>query len=229
LTGPRVIVTGGTGALGHAVVRALRERGGRVAVPFRDEAGAPELGAFGSDVRGFPADLADVAGASAFVEQAAAWLGGLDGLALVAGGFAGGARFEDAPSAEWDEMMRTNLDTVRCTCRAALPHLTGGGAVVTVGSKSAETAGGGMAAYAVSKVAVSALTRVLALENRDRRVRFNCVLPGTLDTPANRRAMPAADTSKWTTPAAVARVIVFLLSPESAPTTGALVPVDAPA
>ena len=85
-----------------------------------------------------------------------------------------------------------------------------------------------MSAYAVSKVAVSGLTRVLALENRDRGVRFNCVLPGTIDTPANRRAMPDADPSKWTSPAAIARVIVFLLSPESTPTTGALVPVDAP-
>src|SRR5262249_39734524 len=97
------------------------------------------------------------------------------------------------------------------------------------GSKSAESGGAQMSAYAVSKIAVSALTRVLALENRDRGVRFNCVLPGTIDTPANRRDMPGADTSKWTSPAAIARVIVFLLSPHSAPVTGALVPVDAPA
>ncbi len=229
MSGPRVIVTGGTGALGRAVVKALRERDGRVAVPYRDEAIASELSAAGPEVRGFSADLADVAAAATFVERAVVWLGGLDGLALVAGGFAGGPRFEAAPGDEWDEMMRTNLATVRSVCRAALPHLHEGGAVVTVGSKSAETSGAGMAAYAVSKVAVSALTRVLALENRDRGVRFNCVLPGTLDTPANRRAMPGADTSKWTSPDAVARVIVFLLSPESAPTTGALVPVDAPA
>jgi NAD(P)-dependent dehydrogenase (short-subunit alcohol dehydrogenase family) len=83
-----------------------------------------------------------------------------------------------------------------------------------------------MAAYAVSKVAVPALTRVLALENRDRGVRFNCVLPGTIDTPANRASMPRADVSRWTSPAAIARVILFLLSPQSAPTTGALIPVD---
>jgi NAD(P)-dependent dehydrogenase (short-subunit alcohol dehydrogenase family) len=230
LSGPRVIVTGGTGALGRAVVAALRERGARVAVPYRDEAGAAELRAAGTEVRGFPADLADAAAAASFVDSAVAWLSGLDALALVAGGFAGGTTFEAAPAGEWDEMMRVNLATVGSVCRAALPHLRRqGGAVVTVGSKSAETGGAGMTAYAVSKVAVSALTRVLALENRDRGVRFNCVLPGTIDTPANRRAMPDADTSKWTSPAAIARVIVFLLSPESAPTTGALVPVDAPA
>jgi NAD(P)-dependent dehydrogenase (short-subunit alcohol dehydrogenase family) len=223
-----VIVTGGSGALGRAVVAALRERGARIAVPYRNAAGATALGSSGPEVQGWTADVADDAAASAFVEGAVGWLGGLDGLALVAGGFAGGARFEASPADEWDEMMRANLGTVRSVCRAALPHLRPGSAVVTVGSRSAESAGAGMSAYAVSKIAVSGLTRVLALENCDRGVRFNCVLPGTIDTPANRRAMPDADPSKWTSPAAIARVIVFLLSPESATTTGALVPVDAP-
>jgi NAD(P)-dependent dehydrogenase (short-subunit alcohol dehydrogenase family) len=209
---------------------ALRERGARLAVPYRDEAAAAALGAHGPEVRGWSADVADGAAAASFVEEAAAWLGGLDGMALLAGGFTGGPLFDDAPVGDWDDMMRANLATVRSLCRAGLPLLRRqGGAVVTVGSFSAETAGAGMAAYAVSKVAVSALTRVLALENRDRGVRFNCVLPGTIDTPANRQAMPDADATKWTSPAAIARVIVFLLSPESAPTTGALLRVDAPA
>jgi NAD(P)-dependent dehydrogenase (short-subunit alcohol dehydrogenase family) len=148
----------------------------------------------------------------------------------VAGGWAGGKRFDEAPEEEWARMLATNLDTAAHVCRAALPHLRRqGGSVVAVGSRAAETGGGGMAAYAVSKVAVHALVRVLALENRDLNVRFNAVLPGTIDTPANRRAMPDADPSKWTSPTAIAAVVAFLLSPESAPTTGALVPVDAPA
>jgi NAD(P)-dependent dehydrogenase (short-subunit alcohol dehydrogenase family) len=127
-------------------------------------------------------------------------------------------------------MVGTNLGTVAHVCRAALPHLRKqGGSVVAVGSRAAETGGAGMAAYAVSKVAVHALVRVLAFENQGLGVRFNAVLPGTIDTPANRRAMPDADRSKWTSPEAIARVIAFLLSPESAPTTGALVPVDGPA
>ena len=154
----------------------------------------------------------------------------LDAVALVAGGWAGGASFEEAPADEWDRMLRTNLDTVAHVCRAALPHLRAqGGSVVAVGSRAAETGGAGMAAYAVSKVAVHALVRVLALENAGHGVRFNAVLPGTIDTPANRRAMPDADRSKWTSPEAIAGVMAFLLSSESAPTTGALVPVDAPA
>jgi len=230
MSGPRgAIVTGGTGALGRALVRLLLARGTRVAVPWRNpeewrslqrEAGALPL-------VGIEASLADAAGAEAFVARAASELGRLDAVALVAGGWAGGASFEAAPPDEWDRMLRTNLDTVAHVCRAALPHLRGqGGSVVAVGSRAAETGGAGMAAYAVSKLAVHALVRVLALENAGHGVRFNAVLPGTIDTAANRRAMPDADRSKWTSPEAIAGVMAFLLSSESAPTTGALVPVD---
>jgi NAD(P)-dependent dehydrogenase (short-subunit alcohol dehydrogenase family) len=228
-----VIVTGGTGALGRAVVLRLLQQGTRVAVPYR---GADEWRALQAEAGanaalfGDTADLGEPAGARAFVDAAAARLGVLDGVALVAGGWAGGTTFDEAPADEWGRMLRTNLDTVAHVCRASLPHLRQhGGSVVAVGSRAADTGGGGMAAYAVSKVAVHALVRVLAVENVGRGIRFNAVLPGTIDTPANRRAMPGADRSKWTSPDAIARVIFFLLSPESAPTTGALVPVDGPA
>jgi NAD(P)-dependent dehydrogenase (short-subunit alcohol dehydrogenase family) len=227
------IVTGGTGSLGRAVVRELLARGARVAVPYRSaadwealraEAGAPP-GLFG-----IAADVGEAAGAAAFVEEAVARLGALDGAALVAGAWAGGAPFDEAPTAEWDLMLRANLDTAAHVLRPALPHLRReGGSVVAVGARAAETAGAGMAAYAVSKAALHALVRVLALENAGRGVRVNAVLPGTIDTPQNRRAMPSADRSGWTPAEAVARVVAFLLSGDSAPTTGALVPVDGPA
>ena len=234
MSGPRgVIVTGGTGALGRALVVQLLERGARVAVPYRGKGEWRALQATagaGDALSGAVADLTDPAGARAFVEEATARLGVLDGVALAAGGWAGGRRFDEATEDEWARMLGTNLETVVNVCRAALPHLRKqGGSVVAVGSRAAEAGGAGMAAYAVSKVAVHALVRALALENRDLGVRFNAVLPGTIDTPANRRAMPEADPSKWTSAEAIARVMVFLLSPESAPTTGALVPVDAPA
>ena len=224
------VVTGASGALGRAVVRALLAAGGRVAAPWRDGSGWEDLvrsSRAGDALWGARADAADPEDLRRLCDDAAAALGRIDGLAAVAGGYAGSGTLERAPREEWDTMLASNLATAYAACRAVLPHLVGrGGSVVTVGSKTAETGGSGAAAYAVSKAAVHALTRVLSLENRGRGVRFNCILPGTIDTPANRRAMPEADFSRWTTPEAIARVVVFLLSPESAPVTGALVPVD---
>ena len=234
MSAPRgAIVTGGTGALGRVVVRQLLEHGARVAVPWRDPVEWQRLVASageGAPLFGARADLTTPAGARSFVDEAARQLGIVDAVALVAGGWAGGTRFDDAPADEWERMLRTNLDTAAHVCRAALPYLRRhGGSVAAVGSHAAETGGAGMAAYAVSKAAVHALVRVLALENAAHRVRFNAVLPGTVDTPANRRAMPDADRRTWTSPEAVARVVVFLLSGDAASVTGALVPVDAPA
>jgi NAD(P)-dependent dehydrogenase (short-subunit alcohol dehydrogenase family) len=225
-----IVVTGGTGALGRALVLQLLARGDRVAVPYRGAAGWEALqaaaGAQAVSLWGQPADMSDLDAARRFVDAAAAWLPGLDGVACIAGGFAGSGNLEVSPAAEWDDMLRVNLESVHATCRAALPWLLKeGGSVVTVGSRSAETAGGGMAAYAASKMAVLALTRALSLENRDRGVRFNAVSPTTIDTEKNRQAMPKADRSRWTSPEDIARVIAFLLSPASAATTGAVIPV----
>jgi NAD(P)-dependent dehydrogenase (short-subunit alcohol dehydrogenase family) len=222
------VVTGGTGALGQAVVSALVERGARVAVPYRSprEWDALKAALPGAPVWGAAADLSDTAAAKAFLEGAAGFLGRLDGVAAIAGAYAGAGTFEKAPEPEWTSMMNANLGTLYAVCRAALPRLLEhGGSVVAVGSRLAVEGGAGAAAYAVSKAGVVALTRVLALENESRGVRFNCVLPGTIDTPANRKAMPKADTSRWTPPASIARVIVFLLLPESSAVNGALVPV----
>jgi NAD(P)-dependent dehydrogenase (short-subunit alcohol dehydrogenase family) len=225
----RVLVTGGTGALGRALVELLLTRGRRVVVSWRraEEWRALETDlAAGDALVGVEADLSHPAAAHAAVEEAAR-AGGLDGVALVAGGWAGGTRFEDAPEGQWERMLAINLGTAGNVCRAALPHLLKqGGSVVAVGARGAETDGSGMAAYAVAKSAVHALVRVLAMENRERGVRFNAVLPGVIDTPANRAAMPEADRTLWTPPLAIARVMAFCLSPESAPLTGALLPVD---
>jgi len=233
LAGRRIVVTGGTGGLGRVVVRALLAAGARVAVPYRGAAGFEALSADAPPdaLWGKSADLSRADSAAAFFREAGGWLGGLDGLALLAGAYAGSGRFEEAPADEWDSMLGANLEPVRHACRAALPLLLGGGgSVVTVATRLVETGGAGASAYVVSKAAVVALTRVLALENRERGVRFNCVAPGIIDTAANRVAMPNADHSRWTPPEAIARTVLFLLDREaSAAVTGAVVPVDAAA
>jgi NAD(P)-dependent dehydrogenase (short-subunit alcohol dehydrogenase family) len=170
--------------------------------------------------------VADVAAVRGFAADTLDHFGRIDGAALLAGAYAGSATFEAAPEAEWDEMLRANLQSVYASTRALLPHLLkNGGSVVTVGSGYASSGGAGAAAYAASKNAVVALTRTLALENRTRGVRFNAIEPGTIDTPANRRAMPNADTSQWTPPERIAGVVAFLLSAESAPASGSVIPV----
>src|SRR6266851_2942415 len=225
------IVTGGTGALGREVVRALLAGGASVAVPYRGEEGWQALRdemAAGARLWGASVDLADVAATARVVDEAAGRLGDISGVAAIAGAYAGAGPLPDAPADEWPRMMRANLDSAYSVCRAALPHLRKShGAIVTVGSKVVEGGGAGAAAYAVSKAGVVALTRVLALENKDRGVRVNCVMPAVIDTPKNRSAMPKADMARWTPPEAIARVIAFLLSPASGAVTGAVVPVDA--
>jgi NAD(P)-dependent dehydrogenase (short-subunit alcohol dehydrogenase family) len=227
---PVYVVTGATGALGGAVVDALLAEGARIAAPHRSQEPAALRARAGAD-RLFlgQADLGRPEDAARFVDQAAAALGRVDGLAAVAGAYAGSGPLEAAPLDEWRSMLDANLQTAFAACRAVLPHLLKtGGRIVTVASRTAQDGGAGAAAYAVSKAGVIALTRVLALENKDRGVRVNCVLPATIDTPENRQAMPKADHSKWTPPAAIASLIAFLLSLRSAPLTGGLLPVDGP-
>jgi NAD(P)-dependent dehydrogenase (short-subunit alcohol dehydrogenase family) len=229
------VVTGGTGALGREVVRALLARGDSVAVPYRGEEGwqalQEDMKAPGR-IFGASVDLADAGAAARFVESAAAQLGGTGGIcgvAAIAGAYAGSGTLDEAAETDWPRMMQANLDSAYSIARSALPHLRKTrGAMVLVGSKLVEGGGAGSAAYVVSKAGVVALARVLALENKEAGVRVNCVLPAVIDTPKNREGMPKADRKGWTPPDAIARVILFLLSSASAPVTGAVVPVDAP-
>lgn len=226
----RVVVAGGTGALGGALVELLVAQGDRVAVPFRSRDAFDRLRAglpAGDALWGAQAEIAATAGARTFLDAAAGALGGVDAVAVVSGAYAGSGPMGEAPADEWPSMMRANLDVTHAMCRAAIPHLSArGGSVVTVAARLIESGGAGAAAYVVSKAGVAALTRVLALEYRARGIRFNCIAPGTIDTPDNRKAMPSADRSSWTPPEAIARIIAFLLSPASSPVTGAYIPVD---
>jgi NAD(P)-dependent dehydrogenase (short-subunit alcohol dehydrogenase family) len=230
VTSQRVVVAGGTGALGGALVELLLARGDRIAVPYRSRdafdrllAGRPAA----EGLWGAQAEIATTAGARTFLDAAAAALGGIDAVAIVAGAYAGSGPVGEAPEDEWASMMRANLETAHAICRAAIPHLSaGGGSVVTVASRLIENGGAGAAAYVVSKAGVAALTRVLSLEYRAQRIRFNCIAPAVIDTADNRAAMPSADRSSWTPPEAIARIIAFLLSPASSPVTGAYVPIE---
>jgi NAD(P)-dependent dehydrogenase (short-subunit alcohol dehydrogenase family) len=222
-----VLVSGGTSALGRAVLSELLDSGARVVSTWVSERGRDSL----LDELGEPdglqlvqADLSRKEGATAVVEAAAA--GPLAGLVNLAGGFASGGRLHEAPSDEFERQLELNLVTAMRLTRAALPKLVdGGGSVVCVGSRAALHPFSGASGYIVSKAALLALVRSLAIEYRDDGVRVNAILPSVIDTPANRAAMPDADQSSWVAPAEIAAVIRFLLSPDSAPVSGALMPV----
>jgi NAD(P)-dependent dehydrogenase (short-subunit alcohol dehydrogenase family) len=228
MSGRGYIVTGGTGALGRAVVLRLLRDGNRVAVPFHTATPWSDLRAaadLSESLWGQPADMSDPAAAERFAEAALQWLGGLDGVAALVGGYAGSGHLEAAPETEWDEMLRLNLGSAYATCRAVLPRFgAGGGSLVLVSSQLARSGGAGASAYAVAKAGVETLARVLALENRGRRIRVNAVAPRIIDTPDNRKALPREDHESFTAPDDIAAVITCLLAPESLPVSGAVIP-----
>jgi NAD(P)-dependent dehydrogenase (short-subunit alcohol dehydrogenase family) len=221
-----VLVSGGTGALGHSVVGELLDAGANVVSTWVSERGRDSLlEAIGErqSLQLVEADLSADEGAAGAVAAAD---GGLAGLVNLAGGFAAGGRLGEAPPEEFEQQLQLNLMTAMRLTRAALPKLIeAGGSVVCVGTKSALDPYSGASGYIVSKAALLALVRALALEYRDDGVRVNAVLPSVIDTPANRAAMPDADHSSWVPPAEIARVIRFLLGADSMPVSGAWVPV----
>ncbi|MGR6321722.1 SDR family NAD(P)-dependent oxidoreductase [Micromonospora soli] len=220
-----VLVTGGTGGLGGAVTAAFLKAGWRVVVP--DRKGGETTPATSGPVR-VVADLLEPAGVARAVEAATADpTAPLRAVVNLVGGYASGGLVHETPVEEFDRMLRINLRPTYLVTQAALPHLTaaGGGAVVCVSARAAVAPFARAAGYATAKAAVVAFANAVAVEYRQHGVRCNTVLPSVIDTPANRAAQPDADHGRWVPPAEIAGVIRFLASDESAPTSGASIPV----
>jgi NAD(P)-dependent dehydrogenase (short-subunit alcohol dehydrogenase family) len=213
----RIIITGATGALGSVVADHLEKTGAKVARILRSGDRATP-GVFLCD------DLANISLAGPALNAAIEWLGGVDGLVNIAGGFTW-EKIEAGSLDTWQRMFSLNVQTALACCMSVLPHLKTGGSIINVGAAAAGNAGAGMGPYATAKSGVARLTESLAAEVKMRGIRVNAVLPGTIDTPQNRQDMPKADHRQWTDPAAIAEVIQFLLSDGSRAITGALIPV----
>jgi NAD(P)-dependent dehydrogenase (short-subunit alcohol dehydrogenase family) len=225
------IVTGGTGALGSAVTLDLAANGATVAVPYIVEAEWAALQKRAGDKRerlwGAHADFTKAAEVERFLADVVARWGHIDVLVCIAGGFAAGKTYETSEET-WDRMFDLNLRTVFHAARAAVPVMIqqNFGRIVTTSSGAILDGGGaGIAAYAVSKGAVRQFTEILASELKGHDIHAHCILPGTMDTEANRRAMPQADFSQWVSTADVARVIYFLLSDDARAVRSVSVPV----
>lgn len=232
LSGKSVVVTGGTGALGGAVVKVFLDEGARVAVPFRRPGELDrfrERAGVGADapLTGAMLDLTDEQAVLAFFESIAEDRGGLDVLVNAAGGFAGGKPAHETPWAVWEEQLDSNLKSAVIASRAAVREMSkrGAGAIVNISSRPAAQDGRFVAAYAASKRALLALTDAMAAELVDSGITVNAVLPSVIDTPANRTGSPGADYSRWVSPERIARVILFLAGPDARIVSGAHIPV----
>lgn len=222
-----VVVTGGSGALGAAVVALLVNRGATCYVPCFT---AAQIEGFGyADHERVHVqtgvNLCDEASAVAYYESIPTLWAALN----IAGGF------EAKPIAEtslddFRSMIDMNASTCFLSSREAIKKIRAGdvgdgGRIVNVGAKPAVDPVGGMVAYAASKAAVVSMTQCLAEELKSERIWVNAVIPSILDTKVNRAAMPDADHSAWPQLGAVAETIAFLASPQNQVTRGAVVPV----
>ncbi len=219
-----VVVTGGAGALGSAVVAVLVAAGAVCHVPCLDEAEAQRF-----RLRDHPQVKLAVTGSLAdetAVNRAFAGIAPLWASIHIAGGFAFGP-LREASVATIRQQIDMNLMSCMLCCRAAVGAMTGGGRIVNVAARAALEwrSGAGMVAYAASKAAVAALTAALAEEVAKDGILVNAVAPSIMDTPANRQAMPKADYAAWPKVEEVAATIAFLASTDNRVTRGAIVPV----
>jgi NAD(P)-dependent dehydrogenase (short-subunit alcohol dehydrogenase family) len=224
MKGKIALITGANGGLGTHVTQALLEAGAIVAGTSRkirqSDFDSPNFTAL-------PAEISTAEGAKALLGQVVAHFGKLDVLVHTVGSFAGGQSIADTDDATFERMFDLNLNCMFQILRAAVPVLrkTGNGRIIAIGSRAAQDPGPGVGAYSASKAAMVSLIRTAALENKDAGLTSNVILPGTMDTPANRKAMPNADFSQWVRPATVAGLITWLAGDAGKDVNGAVIPV----
>ncbi|MBV5275771.1 MAG: SDR family oxidoreductase [Lamprocystis purpurea] len=225
-----VIVTGAAGNMGRAVAWAFAGQGARIALVDRDAQALEQIRAAlpaGTVAIGITTDLMNPESVARMSAAVMEQFGRVDVLANLAGGFTMGPPIHETADHDWTFMLDLNARTVFNCCRAVVPLLLagGGGHIVNVAARAATRGIGRMGPYCASKAAVITLTESLADELKDQGITVNCILPGTVDTPQNRAAMPDQDHDRWVSLAALADVILFLASDAARAVTGAAVPV----
>ena len=231
LSGKVAVITGGAGNLGQATVRAFLDAGAQVVAVDRsaERAEAIYRGPDGlpDRLRVMAADLSDPDDVGSLVSSVRQRLGGIDVVVNTVGTFRGGKPVHEEDPELWELLFKINLMTALLMSRAVIPLMLErkSGHIINVASRNALAGSANVAAYSASKAAVLRLTESMAQEVKAAGINVNAVLPGTIDTPQNREAMPDADFAKWVAPEAVADVIVFLGSEAARAITGAAIPV----
>lgn len=224
------IITGGTGALGRAVVSVFIEEGAKVVCTYIIDEELSHYSSLAENQKSnlvfVQADVTKEKSVAETVQKTLERFGRVDVLVNIVGGFTY-AKIVDTDEKIWDSMMNVNLKSTFLCSKAVLPQMVkqNYGKIINISSRPALKGSSGVGAYAASKAAVMNLTETIADEVRDYEINVNAILPSTIDTPANRKSMPDADFSKWVKPEEIARVITFLASDDSKPMSGAGIPV----
>ncbi len=219
-----VLITGAKGGLGSHVTTAFLDAQACVAgtSPHIRASDFPN-GRFLAE----PSEINSEEQAADLVNRVLARAGRVDALVHLVGGFAGGQTVAETDHATFARMFQTNLDPFFFLARAVLPVMRkqGGGRVLAIGSRTALEPAATLGAYSASKAALISLVRTIAVEGKPHGISANVVLPATMDTPANRAAMPQADPSKWVQPTQVAATLVHLASDAASQVSGAVIPI----
>ena len=218
------LVTGANGGLGTHVTKALLDAG------FAVVGLAPKIHQSDVDHPNFtalPVALDSLDAAKKAADSVIARFGKIDVLAHLVGGFAGGQTIADTDDATFQRMLDMNLNSAFHILRAVIPHMrkAQSGRIIAIGSRAAEAPGASVGAYSASKAALVSLIRTVAIENKDAGITANVILPGTMDTPVNRKVMSGADMSQWVQPGSVASLIAWLAGDAGKDVTGAAIPV----
>ncbi|MEQ1946084.1 MAG: SDR family NAD(P)-dependent oxidoreductase [Bryobacteraceae bacterium] len=217
-----IIITGASGGLGAAVTSAFLDSSACVAAVARSMSGNPS-----DTFLPLSAELSNLEQARAVVSAVLGKWVRVDALVHLVGGFTGGTPVADSDDAALEKMLDLNLRTAYSMMRAVLPVMRaqGSGRIIAIGSRTAVEPAAGLGIYSASKAALVSLVRTVALENKDKGITANVVLPGTMDTPANRSAMRDADPNLWIQPSQIAALLVHLASGNASQITGAVIPV----
>jgi NAD(P)-dependent dehydrogenase (short-subunit alcohol dehydrogenase family) len=226
-----VMISGAVGNLGQVVARSFQACGAKLALVDRGEDRLketfPDLVNSADYLLVNCADLMDEGAVEESVAESLQHFSRIDVLVNTVGGFRAGSPLHETPIETWDFLHNLNARSVFIACKKVIPHMLkqGSGKIINLAARPGLEGQAGMAAYSASKAAVFRLTESMAKELKDQGINVNCIIPGTIDTSANRGANPDADFSTWVKPESLSEVILFLSCSASRDIHGAAIPV----